>query len=86
MAPANLYLTIRSNLIDRISIDPIVEIFRKHGISAKLKRFDESKDVVEYVFNISIDNVKDLVVLKSEFRKIDNDMELSVLDQEGVIL
>jgi|SaaInlStandDraft_6_1057023.scaffolds.fasta_scaffold46622_2 hypothetical protein len=86
VAPANLYLTIRSNLIDRISIDPIVEIFRKHGISAKLKRFDESKDVVEYVFNISIDNVKDLVVLKSEFRKIDNDMELSVLDQEGVIL
>ena len=86
VSTTNLYITLRSNLINKVSINPIVDIFRKYNISAKLKRFDESKDIVEYVFNVSIDNVEDLVALKSEFRKIDNDVELSVLDQEGVIL
>jgi uncharacterized membrane protein YhiD involved in acid resistance len=82
----NLYLTLRGSDPDRLQIDSVVELFKASDISARLKRLDEASQTIEIVFNLVIDDVNLLGKLKSDLKLIDPEIEISLIDQEGVIL
>ena len=82
----SLYLTIRSSAKNSIQIDDVVTIFESVNVYAQLRRLDESADFVELVFNVHISDVTSLKLIQKDLKNIDPAIEISVIDQEGVIL
>ena len=82
----SLYLTLRSSAKNSIQIDDVVTIFESVNVYAQLRRLDESADFVELVFNVHISDVTSLKLIQKDLKNIDPAIEISVIDQEGVIL
>ena len=82
----SLYLTLRSSAKNSIQIDDVVTIFESVNVYAQLRRLDESADFVELVFNLHISDVTSLKLIQKDLKNIDPAIEISVIDQEGVIL
>ena len=82
----SLYLTLRSSAKNSIQIDDVVTIFESVNVYAQLRRLDESADFVELVFNLQISDVTSLKLIQKDLKNIDPAIEISVIDQEGVIL
>jgi len=79
---SNLYLTISSN--KNISIECIIDILKKHSTSVSLKRIDESGDVLEVSFLLFVDNYNELIRAKNSLKELDENMNISYLDQHGL--
>lgn len=84
-ASQNLYLTVSSSNKQKALLEQIVEILNKRCSFVSLKRFDETKDILEATFMVEFSSFKDLQTVKSDLQKIDESMKITFLDNRGII-
>ncbi len=80
----SLYLTLTSRNPSKVELDRIVETLQKHCSAASIKRFDETKDVLEASFLVEVDNYEKLNLSKAELRKLNDAMTISFIQNNGV--
>lgn len=80
----NLYLTVATHTPQKINLDQIVETLKKYCSAIDLKRFDETKEVLEASFLIECDNLQQLQKAKYELQKANDSMKITFLDNRGI--
>jgi hypothetical protein len=83
-ASHNLYLTIDSHLPEKISLERIVEIMRRHFSGVDLKRFDETTEALEASFRVEFEDFGRLEEVKRELLAAHRDLKITFLDVQGV--
>ena len=81
----NLFLTISSRNLPKIKLEQIVETLKKHCLAVNLKRFDETKEVIEACFLVEFHNIEDLNKAKSGLQQLNDSVKISFLDNKGII-
>jgi len=61
----------------------IMEVLKKHCAVVDIKRFDETKNIVEAMFVVETDNFEQIVRSKAELLKIDESMKITFLDNRS---
>ncbi len=80
----NLYITVSSSNPEVTGLGSIVEILKKHCSDVSLKRFDESKEMIESTFLVEFDGFKELEASKSELQKLSDSVKITYLDNKGI--
>jgi uncharacterized membrane protein YhiD involved in acid resistance len=81
----NLYLTISSHNPVKVDLDKIIHILDKNCESVNLKRFDESKEMLEASFLVEFDNINQLKKSKTELQGLSDSIKITFLDNKGII-
>ena len=79
----NLYLTVASHSPKKITLEEIMGTLKKHCSLVDMKRFDETKEVLEASFLIEFDKFEQLQSAKSELQKLNNSIKITFLDNRG---
>ncbi len=80
----NLYLTIDSHLPEKISLERIVDIMRRHFTGVDLKRFDETSEAIEASFRVEFEDYGRLEEVKRELLAAHRNLKITFLDVQGV--
>ncbi len=80
----NLYLTVDSHNPEKIPIQRVVEILRRHCRAVDIKRFDETAEQLDASFMVEFDDFAHLENAKSEILSENRDVKISFLDLKGV--
>jgi len=80
----NLYLTISSNNPERVSLQKIVEILKRYSTGCSLKRFDETRQILEASFLVDFTDFEQLNKGKAELKELDETLKVTFLDNKGV--
>jgi uncharacterized membrane protein YhiD involved in acid resistance len=80
----NLYLTIDSHNPEKIPLDRVIEIMRRHCTGVDLKRFDETAEALEASFRVEIDDFARLEQAKRELLAANRDIKITFLEVHGV--
>jgi hypothetical protein len=80
----SLFLTISSHNPHKVELDQIVETLKKHCSGISIKRFDETKELIEASFVVQVDNFKQLNQSKADLRKLNDTMTITFLQNDGV--
>jgi uncharacterized membrane protein YhiD involved in acid resistance len=81
----NLYLTVSGEITKDLTLKNVVEIVKKYSMSAKMKRFDQSKgNMVEISFLVDLGSFNDLEKIKIELNKLSKDVSITYLDKSGL--
>lgn len=78
----NLHLTISSENRDEIKLEQIVDVLKKHARAVELKRFDETKSIVEGAFNVVLSDIHKLNEMKQDLKQISDHMRITFVDQK----
>jgi hypothetical protein len=81
----NLYLTISSCNPVKVELDKIIQILKKNCSAVNLKRFDESKEILEASFLVEFDTIDQLNKSKSELQGLSDSIKITFLDNKGII-
>jgi uncharacterized membrane protein YhiD involved in acid resistance len=77
-----LYLSIKSKT--NIDIAKINAVLDQNTHFIDLKRIDESSELTELLFLIKVNSVENIITIKDSIRKLDSNVELYVLNDEGM--
>lgn len=80
----NLYLTVSSHNPVKAELNDVVETLKRNCDALSLKRFDESKELLEASFLVSYHDYKQLEQSKKELQKLSDSMKISFLDNQGI--
>lgn len=80
----NLYLTIASHNPQKISLEQVVDILKKYCPAVDVKRFDETKEMLEASFLIEFDRFEQLKKAKSELQRLSDTIKITFLDNKGI--
>lgn len=80
----NLYLTINSHNPRKAELAEIVDCLKRNCTSVNLKRFDETKEMIEASFHIESVNFEQLNRSKSELQELGDSVRITFLDSSGV--
>lgn len=80
----NLYLTISTENLHTASLEKIVEILKKHCSGVILKRFDETKEILEASFLVEFVDFEQLNKSKEALKNLDNSLKINFLDNKGI--
>ena len=80
----NLYMTVDSTNPEKISLDRIVDIMRRHFSGVDLKRFDETSDALEASFRVEFEDFGRLEEVKRELLSAHRNLKITFLDVQGV--
>lgn len=81
----NLYLTVSSHNPKKIELKNIIDVLNKTCSAVKLKRFDETKDVLEASFLVEFDNIEQLNRSKSELQALNDSVKITFLENQGIV-
>ena len=80
----NLYMTVDSHIPEKISLERIVEIMRRHFGGVDLKRFDETSEALEASFRVEVEDFGRLEEVKRELLAAHRNLKITFLDVQGV--
>ena len=78
-------LRISGNKISNEHIDEIVGIVKYYSKGLGLKRFDDNNQIFEIFFSVVFESYEDMMILKSELSKINDNLSVSYLENIGGI-
>ena len=81
----NLYLTVSSHNPVKAELEKIIQILKKNCTAVNLKRFDESRELLEASFLVEFDNIDQLNKSKSELQGLSDSIKITFLDNKGII-
>lgn len=81
----NLYLTVSSNNPQGVSLQKIIEILKKYSTSCSLKRFDETREIIEASFLVDFIGFDQLNSSKKELKELDSSLKVTFLDNKGIL-
>lgn len=82
----SLFLTITSHTKEGIDIANSSELLSKFCIGVKLKRYDVFENSLEAVFQVSIQDIDNIKKIEKALHDIDNKIEFSLIDEEGIVV
>jgi hypothetical protein len=77
-----LYLNLKSK--KPIDLEKINSLLDKNAHFIDLKRIDESHELTELLFHIKVNSVENIISIKKSVRALDDSIQLSVLNDEGM--
>jgi len=80
-----LLLTISNSANNRLDIESIITLISGHVDQANLKRIDDGEMINEVSFVVKIKNHDDLLEMRNELFKIDENLNLTFLDSSKII-
>jgi len=80
----NLYLTVSSQDSQKVDLDSIVQILKKHCIALNMKRFDETKDMLEASFLVEFKDFENMKGARQELRALKDSVKITFLDNKGI--
>lgn len=81
----NLYLEITSHNPVKVELDQVVKELKKHCSGVNLRRFNETKEVLEASFLVEYDNFNNLNECKEALRKMGDNISITFLDNKGIL-
>jgi uncharacterized membrane protein YhiD involved in acid resistance len=81
----NLYLTVNSHNPKKAELSEIVDILNKYCSTVNLKRFDETKEVLEASFFVEFENFSRLEESKTDLEKLGESVRITFLDSKGLV-
>jgi hypothetical protein len=81
----NLYITIVSDKSQPVGLSAIMEILKEFCSAVDLRRFDETKEVMEATFRVGFDEIARFEKAKARLQQLNENMEISFLDHESII-
>lgn len=81
----NLYLTVNSHNPRKAELNEIIEILDKYCAVVNLKRFDETREMLEASFFVEYENFSQLNQSKSDLEKLGESMRITFLDSKGIV-
>ena len=82
---SNLYITIVSDKPREASLSQMMEILKEFCLAVDLKRFDETKNMLEVTFRVGFKNIKSFEEAKSQLKKLNENLEISFVDHEAIV-
>ncbi len=79
----NLFFTISSNSPGSIRLSDIMNVVKNNFGAAELKRFDETKDMIEASFLIESSRPGNLQSCKEQLNSLSNDVKVMFIDNKG---
>ena len=80
----NLHLTVSSHNPDKVELDRIVETLKSHCSAVKVKRFDDTGEVLEASFLVEFESFDKLQESKQALRELGESVRISFLDNRGL--
>ena len=80
----NLHITISTHNPEKIELDILTQILKKHCSSVNLKRFDEIKDMLEASFLVELDSIEQLNKCRSELQALSDSIKITFLDNKNI--
>lgn len=80
----NLYLTVSSDDPERLDLDSVVQILKKHCIAINIKRFDETKEALEASFLVEFKGFDNMKEARQELRRLKDSIKITFLDNKGI--
>jgi len=80
----DLLLTVISLHPQNITLEQIHATLRKTFFGCNLKRFDDSREIIEALFLVEFTTFSQLSRAKDELRKLDDSIKISFIDNKGV--
>ena len=80
----NLYLTISSHNPRKIELKDIMETLNKYCPEISLKRFDESKEMLEASFLVEFDDFQQFEQCKSSLQNFNDSIKITFLENKGI--
>ena len=81
----NLYITIISDKSQPVELSTVMEILKEFCSAVDLRRFDETKEVLEVTFRVGFDDIARFEKAKERLQQLNENMEISFLDHESII-
>lgn len=81
----NLYLTVSAVNSHKVELEQIVELLKPLCTGIDLKRFDQSKEMLEASFLVEFQDFNQLKEAKNALRELNDSMKISFLDNRGII-
>lgn len=80
----NLYLTVSTNTPSRVSLEVITDILKKYSTELSMKRFDETRDILEASFLAEFPDFNSLNASKNELKHLDDSIKITYLDNKRI--
>ncbi|MCO6487384.1 MAG: hypothetical protein J5I98_03150, partial [Phaeodactylibacter sp.] len=84
-AQRSLNFTVMAENAIGVSLDRIVETIMPHCKELEMKRLDENKNYMEAAFVAEFNNFSDLNKARSALHGLDDSIQISFLDQNGIL-
>lgn len=81
----NLHLTVTSHSPGKVELDRIVETLEQHCTAIKVKRFDDSGDLLEASFVVEYDTFSDLQSSKNALQTLGDSVKVTFVDTLGLV-
>jgi len=81
----NLYLTVNSHNPRKAELNEIIDVLNKYCSVVNLKRFDETKEVLEASFFVEFESFSQLNQSKSDLEKLGESVRITFLDSKGIV-
>jgi len=81
----NLYVSVTTNDPKRVGLDKIVEILKRSCSTIDMKRFDETKSLLEASFLVEAEALDGLQRAKAELQGLDEAIKITFMDNRGVL-
>ena len=76
----NLHLTITSTPHKKVTLDSIVQVLESSCEAVRLRRFDETKDILEASFVVEYEDFEQMKNCKTELQKLDDSIRITFLE------
>lgn len=81
----NLYLTVTSHNPQKLTLEQIRKTLREYCRAVDIKRFDETKEILEASFLVEFDDFEQLQMAKCELQKLNEHVKITFLDNKGIL-
>jgi uncharacterized membrane protein YhiD involved in acid resistance len=80
----NMYLTVSSHNPEKAPLEKIVKILKEHCSAVDLKRFDDTKELLEASFLVEFEDFSQLENTKSALQDLSDTIRITFLDSRGL--
>jgi hypothetical protein len=80
----NLFLTVSSHNPEKVELEEIVQVLKNHCSAVSLKRFDDTKEMVEAAFLVEFDDFPRLQAARADLQKLGENIRVIFLENKGV--
>lgn len=81
----NLYLTISSQHPNKLGLKEITDTLKKYCAEVEIKRLDETADVLEGTFLLSVEEYEQFQQAKNDLQQKNKDIHITFLDNKGIL-
>lgn len=80
----NLFLTVSSHNPKKAELSEVVDVLRQHCTAVSLKRFDDSGELLEALFQVELVGYSQLESAKAELQQLGDAVKVTFLDNRGL--